>query len=311
MHSSSRSAGFSVHPLQTLVRSRGPEQLDGACAAVTAETDEARERALWLAETLGLTPFDARRRRAGPLPRGRRVRVELPRHALPRRGPARSSTPARRPKGSLPLMRRTIENDFELTGPIARGDCETVERHLAAIREREPDARAALRGARGGDCRREGSSTTIADVAGRQRSRRAGDGRARADDGRAPRGPRGAVPRGARRVRRRRREPLRQPGAVRRAARPRPPTRATSTHDERARPRGRRRPRLRAVGRASSTRPASRPGSSPEGAALGLEGDAPPGPLPRRRDRLPEALHDRPARTSPTSGARTPSRSRS
>ena len=45
---------------------------------------------------------------------------------------------APRPKGSLPLMRRTIENDFELTGPIARGDRATVERHLAAIREREP-----------------------------------------------------------------------------------------------------------------------------------------------------------------------------
>ena len=35
-------------------------------------------------------------------------------------------------------MRRTMENDFELTGPIARGDRETVERHLAAIRAREP-----------------------------------------------------------------------------------------------------------------------------------------------------------------------------
>ena len=28
---------FSVHPLQTLVRRRGPEQLDGAYAAVTAD----------------------------------------------------------------------------------------------------------------------------------------------------------------------------------------------------------------------------------------------------------------------------------
>ena len=27
-------------------------------------------------------------------------------------------------------MRRTIENGFELTGPIQRGDWETVERHL-------------------------------------------------------------------------------------------------------------------------------------------------------------------------------------
>jgi len=33
---------FSVHPLQTFTRSRGPEQLDGAWAAVTAETDETR-----------------------------------------------------------------------------------------------------------------------------------------------------------------------------------------------------------------------------------------------------------------------------
>ena len=48
---------FSVHPLQTLVLSRGPEQLDGAWGAVTGEDDEARTRALWLAESLGLRPF--------------------------------------------------------------------------------------------------------------------------------------------------------------------------------------------------------------------------------------------------------------
>ena len=35
-------------------------------------------------------------------------------------------------------MRRTIENGFELTGPISRGDWETVERHLAVIRARRP-----------------------------------------------------------------------------------------------------------------------------------------------------------------------------
>src|SRR2546423_9734426 len=43
---------FSIHPLQTFTRARGPEQLDGAWAAVTGETEEARERALWLARTL-------------------------------------------------------------------------------------------------------------------------------------------------------------------------------------------------------------------------------------------------------------------
>jgi predicted short-subunit dehydrogenase-like oxidoreductase (DUF2520 family) len=35
-------------------------------------------------------------------------------------------------------MRRTIENGFELTGPIARGDWDTVEAHLRAIRAEAP-----------------------------------------------------------------------------------------------------------------------------------------------------------------------------
>jgi predicted short-subunit dehydrogenase-like oxidoreductase (DUF2520 family) len=36
-------------------------------------------------------------------------------------------------------MERTIENGFELTGPIARGDWGTVDRHLGAIRAHEPE----------------------------------------------------------------------------------------------------------------------------------------------------------------------------
>jgi len=39
----------------------------------------------------------------------------------------------------MPLMRRTIENDFELTGPISRGDWEVVEAHKAAIHEAHPE----------------------------------------------------------------------------------------------------------------------------------------------------------------------------
>ena len=42
----------------------------------------------------------------------------------------------------MPLMGRTIENGFELTGPIARGDWETVDRHREVS---QPRARAALR----------------------------------------------------------------------------------------------------------------------------------------------------------------------
>ena len=34
---------------------------------------------------------------------------------------------------------RQIETGFELTGPIARGDWATVDRHLEAIRERAPE----------------------------------------------------------------------------------------------------------------------------------------------------------------------------
>ena len=43
------------------------------------------------------------------------------------------------PAALLPLMRRTIENGFELTGPIARGDLRTIDAHLTAIRRAAPD----------------------------------------------------------------------------------------------------------------------------------------------------------------------------
>ncbi len=129
---------FSVHPLQTLVKWRGPEQLDGAYAAVCAETDEARERGFWLAEALGLVPFalaDDRRAlyHAGAVIASNYL-VTLYRAAA--RLLRDAGAP---PEGLLPLMRRTIDNGFELTGPIARGDRGTVERHLAALRARHPD----------------------------------------------------------------------------------------------------------------------------------------------------------------------------
>jgi predicted short-subunit dehydrogenase-like oxidoreductase (DUF2520 family) len=49
---------FAMHPLQTFTRSRGAEQLDGAWAAVSGESDEARAHGRDLALTLGLRPFD-------------------------------------------------------------------------------------------------------------------------------------------------------------------------------------------------------------------------------------------------------------
>jgi len=123
---------FSVHPLQTLVRTRGPEQLDGAWGAVTAEDDDARARALWLAETLGLTPFpladDQRALYHAGCAVASNFLVTLYRAAS--QLVERAGAP---PEALVPLMERTIENGFELTGPISRGDWETVERHRVAL----------------------------------------------------------------------------------------------------------------------------------------------------------------------------------
>src|SRR5579884_1187195 len=49
---------FSLHPLQTFTRARGAEHLDGAWAAITAESEQARAVASWLAEALGLRAFE-------------------------------------------------------------------------------------------------------------------------------------------------------------------------------------------------------------------------------------------------------------
>jgi predicted short-subunit dehydrogenase-like oxidoreductase (DUF2520 family) len=129
---------FGLHPLQSFPRARGPEQLDGAYAAVTAESDEAREVGAWLARRLGLEPFvldDSERvlYHAGAVVAASYL-VTLHQAAADL-----LQTAGAPPEALLPLMRRVIENDFELTGPAVRGDWETVEAHLEAIRERLPE----------------------------------------------------------------------------------------------------------------------------------------------------------------------------
>ena len=129
---------FSVHPLQTLTRERGPEQLDGAWAAVTAETDEARSTARWLAETLGLRPFDLADADKPLYHAGAAMASNF--LVTLHRAAARLLEESHAPQEALlPLMTRTIENGFVLTGPIARGDWSTVEAHLHALEERAPD----------------------------------------------------------------------------------------------------------------------------------------------------------------------------
>jgi predicted short-subunit dehydrogenase-like oxidoreductase (DUF2520 family) len=125
---------FSLHPLQTFDRSGDPAQFDGAWGAISGETDAALSVALELAELLGLRPFelaesDRTLYHAGAVFASNYL-VTLQRAAV------RLGVPA---EGLVPLMTRTIENGFELTGPIARGDWATVVAHKAAIHASHPE----------------------------------------------------------------------------------------------------------------------------------------------------------------------------
>jgi len=129
---------FGLHPLQTFTRVRGPEQLDGAFAAVTAETPEALVRGFELARLLGLEPFeladDAR-----PLYHAGAAIASNYVVTLHRVASELFRAAGAPPEALVPLMRRTIDNGFELTGPIERGDWETVGAHREAIRSTRPD----------------------------------------------------------------------------------------------------------------------------------------------------------------------------
>ena len=260
---------FSLHPLQTFTRARGPEQLDGAWAAVTAETDEARALGFELARTLGLD------RSSSPTPTvplyhaGAAVASNylVTLHEAAAALVAAAGAP---PEALEPLMRRTIENGFELTGPIERGDWETVEAHREAIRERAPRPRAALRRARRGD----GAMKIVRTAAELAHARaRSASCRRWAPSTRAT--SRSSMLR-ARENDTRRRQPVRQPGAVRARARtwtryPRDEERDAALAEEAGVdvlfvPAPRR-----------STRRASRPGSTSSELGSILEGEHRPG----------------------------------
>jgi predicted short-subunit dehydrogenase-like oxidoreductase (DUF2520 family) len=129
---------FGLHPLQTFTKRRGPEQLDGAFGAVVAETPEARARGVWLAEMLGLRSFDLSDE-ARPLYHAGAAIASNYVVTLHRVASDLFAAAGAPPEALEPLMRRTIDNGFELTGPIERGDWETVERHRRAIRTARPD----------------------------------------------------------------------------------------------------------------------------------------------------------------------------
>ena len=128
---------FSLHPLQTFTLARGPEQLDGAWAAVTGKSEAALGAGYGLARLLRLNAFELADEDRPIYHAGATVAASflVTLHDAAAELFEAAGAP---PEALVPLMRRTIENGFEGTGPHVRGDVETIERHLAEIRERRP-----------------------------------------------------------------------------------------------------------------------------------------------------------------------------
>jgi hypothetical protein len=135
---------FVLHPVQTITRDGGPDQLVGAPGCVTATEPAAAELANWLAGELGLRPV-AVPEAARPLPH---VAAVLASNylAAPLAASARVLAACGLDASLVgPLARRALDHALAAgaaatpTGPIARGDAGTVERHLRALRDRAPD----------------------------------------------------------------------------------------------------------------------------------------------------------------------------
>jgi predicted short-subunit dehydrogenase-like oxidoreductase (DUF2520 family) len=139
-----RGAGaFSLHPLQTIPD--GGAELAGAPCAVAGTGAEALGTAIELAERLGMKPFQvsesdrAAYHAAASIASNFLITLEeLAAGILTRIGAENAR------ELLTPLVMRTAQNWSErgaeaLTGPIARGDEDTVESHLAALRELDPE----------------------------------------------------------------------------------------------------------------------------------------------------------------------------
>jgi predicted short-subunit dehydrogenase-like oxidoreductase (DUF2520 family) len=129
---------FGLHPLQSFSKALGAEQLDGVWGAVTAESDDARAIGYDLAGLLGVRPFDLDDASRAAYHAGAAMASN---YLVTLRAAARSLLEAAgAPPDALdPLIRGVMDTGFELTGPIARGDWETVDRHLAVVRAERPE----------------------------------------------------------------------------------------------------------------------------------------------------------------------------
>lgn len=129
---------FSMHPLMTV-----PATFEGAGSAVAGSSDRALAVATALAEALGMQPFEiadedrAAYHAAASMASNYLVALEdAAERLLATTGASRDML--------VPLVRATAENwardgAAALTGPIARGDEQTVARQREAVAERAPE----------------------------------------------------------------------------------------------------------------------------------------------------------------------------
>ena len=134
--------GFSIHPLMTFTAAGGT--FAGAGAAVAGTTEAALTFATSLAGTLRMDPIEiadddrAAYHAAASIASNFLVTIEAAAERL-------AATTGLDRRLLVPLVRATVENwaalggEQALTGPVARGDAETVERQRSAVRERTPE----------------------------------------------------------------------------------------------------------------------------------------------------------------------------
>ncbi len=134
---------FSLHPLQTVPD--GGASLAGAPCAIAGSSQRAEDAATALALDLEMRPFEvpeesrAAYHAAASIASNFLVALEESATELLERAGIEDGREL-----LAPLVLRTAANWAErggeaLTGPIARGDEETVRRHLEALRERSPE----------------------------------------------------------------------------------------------------------------------------------------------------------------------------
>jgi predicted short-subunit dehydrogenase-like oxidoreductase (DUF2520 family) len=123
---------FTLHPLQTFTPEGGPEQLDGSWAAISGESLDALAAAHELAALLRVDAFELSDE-ARPLYHAAAMMAStftVTLHDVASELMAAAGGP---PEALIPLTRRTMDNGFRHTGPLVRGDTNTIRRDGEAI----------------------------------------------------------------------------------------------------------------------------------------------------------------------------------